>query len=55
MSTKVKKILTGLVSFCQLEAKTRHRYLVNPSFFTRQRKLSFARLCFFCLVSPNGL
>ena len=49
MQTKVKRILSGLSSFCESANLDRTKYLARPQDFTRQRILTFNKLCLFLL------
>ena len=55
MRTKVKNILEEMKSFVQNALKNKAGYIARAEDFTRERKLSFNKLCFFCSVIPNVL
>jgi hypothetical protein len=53
MQAKVLEILQGMKTFLKEGLQNREKYLVRPENFTRDRKLTFERLCLFLLSTSK--
>lgn len=53
MRTKVLEIISGMKSFLTECLSQREKYLARPADFTRNRKLTFERLCLFLLSNTK--